>query len=193
MNQEEEDLKTLEYGTRLVHVSWEKFFSGLERFPPNEEMRRLEVIVRRYAGGEIGNSGRRFLYQSLTARFNIYKDMWNKRLRAIEEGRPVGFHGTKAAKAPPPPSRAQPQAGPSGEFRIQNRLGDVEAVQQLFEQFIEARKNLGEPANVKFESFQKLIAQQTDRILSKKEADSVAFRLETKGGRVSLKARPVRD
>jgi len=193
VTQEEEDLKTLEYGTRLVQVSWEKFFSGLERFPPNEEMRRLEVIVRRYAGGEIRNSGRRFLYQSLTARFNTYKDMWNKRLRAIEEGRPVGFHGTKVAQAPPPPPRARPQPGPSGEFRIQNRLGDAEAVQQLFEQFIEARKDLGEPANVKFESFQKLIAQQTDRILSKKEADSVAFRLETKGGRVSLKARPVRD
>ena len=193
MTPEEEDLKTLERSTRLLRVEWEKFFSGLERFPPHHHMRRTEKIIRRYAGGEIQNSGRRFLYQSLTARFNTYKDMWNKRLRAMEEGRPAGFHGTKAAKAPPASPRARPQAGSRGEFRIQNKLGDAETVQQLFEQFVEARKDLGEPANVKFESFQKLIAQQTDRILSQKEAVSVAFRLDTKGGRVSLKARPVRD
>ncbi len=193
MTQEEEDLKALEYNIRQAQIAWEKYFGGIDRFPPHDLMGRTEVLIRGYAGGEIRNSGRRFLYQSLTARFNTYKDMWNKRLRAIEEGRPVGFHGTKAAKAPPPPPRVRPQAGPRGEFRIQNKLGDAEAVQQLFDQFVEARKDLGEPANVKFESFQKLIAQQTNRILSKKEADSVAFRLDTKGGRVSLKARPVRD
>ena len=45
---------------------------------------------------------------------------------------------------------------------------------------------------MKFESFQKLITQQATRILSEKGAQAVDFRLETKDGKVSLKAKPVR-
>ncbi|MFI5184884.1 MAG: MXAN_5187 C-terminal domain-containing protein, partial [Vicinamibacteria bacterium] len=70
--------------------------------------------------------------------------------------------------------------------------GDTSAVQALFERFIEARQEVGETGNVKFESFQKLIAQQASRILTEKGASAVDFRLETKDGKVSLKAKPVR-
>ena len=62
----------------------------------------------------------------------------------------------------------------------------------LFDRFLEARKQAGESAAVKFESFQKIIAQQSTRILNEKGAQAVDFRLETKDGKVSLKAKPVR-
>jgi hypothetical protein len=75
---------------------------------------------------------------------------------------------------------------------VGNAERDPEAVQTLFNRFLEARQQVGESANVKFESFQKLIAQQAERILTEKGATAVDFRLETKGGKVSLKARPVR-
>jgi hypothetical protein len=50
----------------------------------------------------------------------------------------------------------------------------------------------GETAAVKFESFQKIIATQAGRILKEKGAAAVDFRLETKDGKVSLKAKPVK-
>jgi len=50
----------------------------------------------------------------------------------------------------------------------------------------------GESGAVKFESFQKVISQQASRILNEKGAQAVDFRLETKDGKVSLKAKPVR-
>ena len=50
----------------------------------------------------------------------------------------------------------------------------------------------GETGVVKFENFQKLITQQTTRILTEKGAQAVDFRLETKDGKVSLKAKAVR-
>ena len=43
-----------------------------------------------------------------------------------------------------------------------------------------------------FESFRDLIGQQTARIRAEKGATAVDFRLETKGGKVSLKARIVK-
>ena len=45
---------------------------------------------------------------------------------------------------------------------------------------------------MKFESFQKLIAQQASRILTEKGGQAVDFRLETKDGKVSLKAKVVK-
>ena len=62
----------------------------------------------------------------------------------------------------------------------------------LYERFVEARQQAGETAAVRFESFEKLIAQQTRRILSEKGGQAVDFRLETKDGKVSLKAKAVK-
>ena len=69
---------------------------------------------------------------------------------------------------------------------------DSAAVQALYDRFLAARAAAGEAAPVKFESFQKLIAQQSSRLLSEKGGQAVDFRLETKDGKVSLKARIVK-
>ena len=65
-------------------------------------------------------------------------------------------------------------------------------MRELFGRFIDARQTTGETGVVKFENFQKLITQQTTRILTEKGAQAVDFRLETKDGKVSLKAKAVR-
>jgi hypothetical protein len=83
-------------------------------------------------------------------------------------------------------------AAKSNEVRVKDPTGDTEAVRSLFNRFLEARKEAGESGAVKFESFQKIIAQQSTRILNEKGASAVDFRLETKDGKVSLKAKPVR-
>jgi hypothetical protein len=76
--------------------------------------------------------------------------------------------------------------------RVKDPAGDAEAVRTLFDRFVEARKAAGDSGAVKFESFQKIISQQATRILSEKGAQAVDFRLETKDGKVSLKAKPVK-
>ena len=47
----------------------------------------MEALVRRYANAEIRNNGERFRYQSLTARYTTFNELWQKRLRAREEGK----------------------------------------------------------------------------------------------------------
>jgi hypothetical protein len=198
-----EDLELIEKSIRQLQIEWEKFFGGVEKKPPNELRSRVESLLRRYAGGEIRNSTERFRYQNLVARYGTFSELWSKRLRAIEEGRPMGLHGrfAEAALAAAPPHSHMPEHPPhppgpppprSGEVRVQSPERDAEAVRGLFTRFLEARQQLGEAGNVKFESFHKLIAQQATRILTEKGAMAVDFRLETKDGKVSLKARPVR-
>jgi hypothetical protein len=198
-----EDLDQLEQGIRQLQIEWEKFFAGIDKKPPTDLKTRIEGLVRRYAYAEIRNNGDRFRYQSLASRYNTFAELWAKRLRAIEEGRPAGLHGTRVPHAPPAPPPPPPNtaaaaaaaraAAGAGEYRVRHPDKDAAAVRDLYQQFVEARKSTGESGAVKFESFQKLIAQQASRILTEKGAKAVDFRLETKDGKVSLKAKPVKS
>lgn len=195
-----EDLDVLERSLKQLQIEWEKFFGGVEKKPPSEMRVRVEALIRKYAYAELRNNTERFRYQTLSSRYATFNELWNKRLRAIEEGRPLGIHGVHERRAVPPPaftpavasSARAAGSGGAGEVRVKDPAGDAEAVRSLFDRFLEARKAAGESGAVKFESFQKVISQQAARILTEKGAQAVDFRLETKDGKVSLKAKPVR-
>jgi len=190
-----EDLDQIDKAIKQLGIEWEKFFGGVERKPPNDLKTRVEALIRQHANAEIRNNTDRFRYQNLTARYNTFNEMWGKRLRALEEGRIMGVHGPHSAKAPPaPPARERAHARPAapGEVRIQDPERDSEAVRSLFDRFLEERQKTGETAAVKFEGFRKLIAQQASRILNEKGGQAVSFRLETKDGKVSLKAKALK-
>jgi hypothetical protein len=192
-----EDLSELANQIKRLQIEWEKFFGGVERRPPTDLRARVENMIRRYAGAEIRNATERFRYQTLTARYNTFNELWNKRLRAIEEGRPMGVHGQALLHyhLPELPSladmfdREPPRAN---EIRVESPELDGGAVEELYNRYMVARAQAGENAPVKFDNFQKLITQQTTRIITEKGAHAVDFRLETKDGKVSLKARPVK-
>jgi hypothetical protein len=193
----EAELDLLERTIRQLQIEWDKFFGGIEKKPPNELKARVEALVRKYSLGEIRNNAIRFRYQGLQARYSTMSELWAKRLRAFEEGRPMGVHGARAlAQAAPaaagPPAAGAAAAAAAREVRVKDPAADGRAVRELYERFVAARRKTGEPANVKFDSFEKLIAQQASRILSEKGAAAVDFRLETKDGKVSLKAKAVR-
>ena len=191
-----DDLPLLEESIRRLQIEWEKFFSGVEKKPPNDMKTRVERLIRHYAFTEIRNNAERFRYQTLTARYNTFNEMWMKRLRALEEGRPMpGMRvAPPAPSAPPPAAAAAAAARPAADepLRVTGAGSDSGAVRSLFDQFMAARKASGDEAAVKFESFEKLISTQASRILSQQGGHAVDFRLETKGGKVSLKAKPVK-
>jgi hypothetical protein len=194
-----DDLDVLERSLRQLQIDWEKFFGGVEKKPPTDLKARVEALIKRYAYAEIRNNTERFRYQTLSSRYATFNELWNKRLRAIEEGRPMGIHGVHerhlivppSALTPLPPA-PPPRAASAGEVRVKDPGADAAAVRALFDRFVAARKATGEAGPVKFESFQKIISQQATRILNEKGAQAVDFRLETKDGKVSLKAKPVK-
>jgi len=200
----EEDLTRIEESTLKLQKEWERFFSGQERKAPFESKQRLERLIRRYIGVEIRNNIERFRFQSLTAKYNTLSDMWNRRLRAIEEGRPMTSTQIKQAReladatgtqppAPLPPSARSTETQPPArnEIRLSTLRDDEQGVKDLYEQFRSARASVGE-SEVKYESFRKLISQQRTRLLDEKDAVAVDFRIAVQDGKVALKAKPVR-
>ena len=194
----QEDLDRLDVAIRQLQVKWDLFFNGQEKKPPSDLQTQVETLVRRYANAEIRNNGERFRYQGLSARFTTFNELWQKRLRAREEGKVFGQHGLRAerlpppvAPPPPPPPAARPAAA-AEEIRVSDPSRDGAAVRALCERFVEERRRAGEGQAPAFESFRDLIGKQTERIRAEKGALAVDFRLETKDGKVSLKARIVK-
>ena len=197
------DLDLAEKLIRQLHIEWDKFFGGVEKKPPNELRARVDALFRRMAGAETRNNAERFRLQTVQATYATFTELWSKRLRALEEGQVYGLHGRAlrqhAVAMPPPPPLpaasappAPPRPAAAAAVRIRDAGADSAAVLRLFDQFIEARQRTGQAGPVAFEQFQKLIGQQASRILSEKGAQAVDFRLETKDGKVSLKAKAVR-
>jgi hypothetical protein len=191
-----DDLDRLDISIRQLQVKWDMFFSGAEKKPPSDLQSQVEGLVKRYANAEIRNNAERFRYQSLTARFTTFNELWQKRLRAREEGKAFGVHGLKADQLPQPPPTPEPRVAGrpdgSGEYRVSDPMRDAAAVRALYERFLEERRRAGESGAPAFENFQQLIVNQTSRILGEKGARAVDFRLETRDGKVSLKARLVK-
>jgi hypothetical protein len=199
----EEDLARIEEGTFKLQKEWDRFFSGQERKAPFESKQRLDRLVRKYIGVEIRNNVERFRFQSLTARYNTLSDLWNRRLRAIEEGRHPSSMQLKqvreaeeklaARDESPSPSAARSGNGSTArsEIRLSTLREDDAGIRDLYEQFKTARASVGE-AEVRFESFRKLISQQRARLLDEKDAVAVDFRIAVQDGKVALKAKPVR-
>jgi len=192
-----DDLDLLAASIRQLQARWDMFFSGIEKIPPTEAQKKVENIIRQHAFSEIRNNTERFRYQGLTARFNSLNELWKKRLRAREEGKAFGVHGLKADALPPPSPAPEPRAiprpgGHGGEFRVGDADRDDAAVRALYDRFVEERQRTGEGAAPAFESFRQLIGTQTAKILGDKGARAVDFRLDTKDGKVALKAKVVK-
>ena len=197
----QEDLDRIEVAIRQLQVKWDLFFNGQEKKPPSELQSQLEALIRRHANVEIRNNGERFRYQGLTARFTTFNELWQKKLRAREEGKAFGVHGLRAERLPPPPASPPAPAPPpraaaggaaAGEVRVTDPARDTAAVRELYERFVDEKRRAGEKTAPAFESFRDLISQQTERIRSEKGAAAVDFRLETRDGKVALKARIVK-
>ena len=99
-----EDLDQLATSIRQLQARWDMYFSGVEKRPPNEVHARVEKLIREYDRSVIRNNADRFRLQGLVSRFNTLNELWQKRLRAREEGRAFGLHGRQAAVAPAGPA-----------------------------------------------------------------------------------------
>jgi hypothetical protein len=82
-----DDLPQLERLLSDLVTRYEQYFIGLEKREPLPQLTEVEKIVRRYAGTPNNNTMYKHRYQMLVARFNTYREHWNRVVRLIEEGR----------------------------------------------------------------------------------------------------------
>jgi hypothetical protein len=174
--------EALDHLGRDIHqlrVDFERFFSGALPFPPDELRGRIQAQLRHLRGMNLLTAVDNFRLGDLEARFNSYNELYNRRLRDIEEGRrPV---------TRPIPIAASPRYDPAAGIVFGDRL-DPEGVEALYQGLAAAP---GDSVRFDLDSFQTYLKRQVTAIREKTGCSQVQFRLAAEDGKVKLKARPV--
>lgn len=89
----ERDLQKLKVDMDQLEVEYQLFFTGQRKRPPNALRSGVEGLVRRLDRAAIPGSGDRFRFSTLQHRFRTFANLWDRGVRAREEGRPGPFSG----------------------------------------------------------------------------------------------------
>jgi hypothetical protein len=180
----ERELQILEVELRKLEGEYNMYFSGRSPRPPWETRSRVELIVKKLDRAYIQNYAHRFRFTTLQARFAAFVDLWDRGLRAREEGRPGPFVRKRSEEK---------KAPPKVEDRIlfvtafSDPMKEMDKLHDLYDTLRDARQELGEE-NVPFHKFTELVKNQVAK-LKKDGAPEVAFRVSVKDGKLNFTAK----
>jgi hypothetical protein len=183
----ERDLQRLEASLKQLEAEYNMYFAGRLPRPPWETRERVEALVKQFDRAYIQNTGDRFRFEMLQSRFAALIDLWDRGLRAREEGRAGPFVHKKPAAAP------EPKRGPDKVMHVaafRDPLKEMEKLHDLYDSLVEARRAVGEEA-VPFHKFAELVKTQVKKLKSSGTPE-VAFRVAVKDGKVNFTARAMK-
>ncbi len=181
------ELAGLEAELKRLEAEYNVFFAGRLPRPPWETRGRVETMVKRLDRTHIANYGERFRFSTLQARYATFVDLWDRGLRAREEGRPGPF------AQPQRPAEQKPRRPEDRILHVAtftDPLREMDKLQDLYESLAEARRETGQDA-IPFHRFADLIKTQVAGLREKGSAE-VAFRIAMKDGKVNFTARALR-
>jgi hypothetical protein len=188
----EQEFQVLSVELRKLEGEYNMYFAGRTPRPPIESRNRVDQLFKRMDRRQMDTAAMRFRVQTLQSRYSSFVDLWDRALRAREEGRPSPlFRGRPAAAPaapPPPPVHADPPAAEHPRaVSFTDPKQETDKLQTLYDALMDARRQAGE-TNVPFHKFADLVKEQTSR-LKKKGMDEVTFSITTTDGRVNLTAK----
>lgn len=155
---------------------WERFFSGVEKVPPQVERERINRRIRVLSEQTVNRRAEQFRIEQLQHRFQSYSANWERMLREREEGRSATGHtnpslrAQEAANAPAPPPVEKSDDG------------------SLFERYRSAKEAHGIEVNVDRKTFDEQIEVQRQRI-EQRLGRKVRFEVQVEDGKVRVVAR----
>ena len=181
------ELTTLEAELKRLEAEYNMFFAGRLPRPPWETRGRVDAIVKRIDRRRLMNTGDRFRFEMIQTRFQTFIDLWDRGLRAREEGRPGPFAQPKRAEETKP---QRPEDRILHVTTFSDPMKEMDKLHDLYDSLAEARREAGEEA-VPFHKFADLIKTQVSG-LKDKGSPEVAFRVAVKDGKVNFTARGMR-
>ena len=179
------ELMMLEAELKRLEAEYNMFFAGRLPRPPWETRGRVEAMVKRFDRMHIGNYGERFRFSTIQARYATFIDLWDRGLRAREEGRPGPFAQPPRPAAPDKPQRPEDRILHVTTFI--DPVKEIDKLRDLYDSLAEARREAGQDA-VPFHKFADLIKTQV-KTFREKGSEEVAFRVAVKDGKVAFTAR----
>ena len=198
----DQEMSQLEAEIKRLEAEYNMFFAGRLPRLPWETRARVEALIKRYDRMHIRNTAERFRFSTLQARYVKFCELWERNLRAREEGRPVlgRRSSTSVEPAAAPASAASKAAGkpdsakgaPTGVVAVTSLRdpgAEAERLKELYDRLSAARQATGEKP-LPFEAFKQVVRAQVDKLGGGQS--EVAFRVSVEGGKVTLKAKALK-
>ena len=166
------------------------FFAGRLPRPPWETRGRVEAMVKRYDRGHSMSTGDRFRFETLQSRFQSLVELWDRGLRAREEGRPGPF-AQPLPKAAPKAAEAGGREGACSVTAFTDPVREMDKLHSLYDSLMDARRQHGEDV-VPFHKFAALVKNQVTKLRDEGNPE-VAFRVAVKDGKVAFTVRPMKE
>ena len=182
------ELQLLEAELKRLEAEYNMFFAGRLPRPPWETRGRVEAMVKRLDRARLANYGDRFRFTTLQSRYATFVDLWDRGLRAREEGRPGPF--AQPARQPAEPKAKTPDDRILHVATFSDPLREMDKLRDLYDSLAEARREAGQDA-IPFHRFADLIKTQVAG-LKEKGSPEVAFRVAVKDGKVNFTARALK-
>jgi hypothetical protein len=184
-NDTQRDLATLEAELKRLEAEYTMFFGGRLRRPPLETRARVAALITRYDRARITNTGDRFRFTTLQNRYVTLVELWDRGMRAREEGRggPFTHHQPRTEKDALPMRVLHAAA-------FSDPQAETDKLHALYESLTTARREVGGPS-ITFDQFTEYVQQQVARLQSDGKGE-VAFRVTVKDGQVDLTARALK-
>ena len=182
----ERELRALEAELRKLEAEYNMFFAGQLPRPPWETRTHVEQVMKRLERAVLteGTAVEKFRQQTLQSRLAAFVDLWDRGLRAREEGRPGPFARRRAADSE---AEKRPEDRVVYVTVFANPARELDRLQDLYERLTDVRRELG-AAQVPFHKFVGLIREKV-AAMHRKGVPEVAFRVAVRDGKITFTAR----
>ena len=181
----QKDLQLLAAGLKQLEAEYNMFFAGRSKRPPWETRNRVAALVKKWDRGYIQSAADRFQFDTLQRRYQTFIDLWDRGLRAREEGRPGPFAQPPAAQKEI--RRKEPDQKVVHVAQFQDPMREMDKLHTLYDSLMDARREAGDDV-VPFHRFAALVKDQVTKI-KESGAPEVAFRVAVVDGKVNFTAR----
>ena len=182
-NDIEEDLKLLDVKIKQCKNEYEQYFLGSRPREPSVTRAEVQKMIALYAQVAISNTGHRFKFNNLRARYFSFRRHWDETLRKIEQGT-YERHLFKARlherKKPEPAAASAAPGGGSGD--------------SIYDAYVSARQACGQDTRaLSPEKLAAILKKQEQQIRAKLGCAGVGFKVVVEDGKAKLKAIPKRS
>lgn len=183
----ERDLHALSVELRRLEAEYNMYFAGRLPRPPFATRTRVDALFRKWDRAHIDSLPLRFRFATMQSRYAVFSELWERGMRAREEGRPGPFSPSRHRRESAAPAVADRVVHVAA---FADPRGESDKLRDLYESLMSARRQVGEQV-VDFDRFAGLVRRQVER-LQHAGAAEVAFRVSVAGGRAKLTAKGFR-
>ena len=183
----DEELNNLDEWIRRLKVEYDIFFNGNRKKPPDDLRLRVEKLVKRLSETTDMSSSQRFRYNTLIAKFYVYRDLWRRTQqdRESSEGYANGMPRAQLSLDPPPPASVR-----EVQVSISAPEREGEKVYRLYEELLRFKgSDTKESAALSYERFAEYVANHTRSIQRKYQCATVVFRIALEENDIRFTAR----